>query len=225
MPYATLDLSRITAVQALDKTTDCNKCIKVVNTKNNKFIYALAVDLGGMGLDLSIPSFKELFGQQYDASPASWSETDYSNCAGIYSKGGSSNSSSSSAVFKSTSTKSASHARPTTTRASHAHPTVTKIKSAHHGHPTTKVKKPSSLARPASTKTKSAHRGRPTTIKPKSSHHGRPTATKSKSSHHGRPTTTKPKSKGHGCPIKKHKPQHKKHSTAGRRKQQQKENQ
>lgn len=54
MPYATLDLSRITAVQGLNKATDCNKCIKVVNTQNpSKYVYVLAVDLGGSGLDVS----------------------------------------------------------------------------------------------------------------------------------------------------------------------------
>ncbi|CAO3621326.1 unnamed protein product [Cunninghamella echinulata] len=84
MPYATLDLSRIVAVQALNKATDCNKCIKIVNSGNGKYVYALAVDMGGQGLDLSTPSFKALFGQQWDASPATWSETDYANCKGIY---------------------------------------------------------------------------------------------------------------------------------------------
>ncbi|KAI9309329.1 hypothetical protein BJ944DRAFT_258710 [Cunninghamella echinulata] len=84
MPYATLDLSRIVAVQALNKATDCNKCLKIVNSGNGKYVYALAVDMGGQGLDLSTPSFKALFGQQWDASPATWSETDYANCKGIY---------------------------------------------------------------------------------------------------------------------------------------------
>ncbi|CAO3610767.1 unnamed protein product [Cunninghamella blakesleeana] len=83
MPYATLDLGRIVAVQALDKSTDCNKCLKIVNEQGD-YVYALAVDLGGQGLDLSTPSFKALFGQQYDATPATWSETAYSNCKGIY---------------------------------------------------------------------------------------------------------------------------------------------
>ncbi|KAI8337083.1 hypothetical protein BC941DRAFT_426668 [Chlamydoabsidia padenii] len=51
MSYASLDLSRITAVQDLDLSTDCTKCIKVVNTrKPSKYVYVLAVDLGGAGL-------------------------------------------------------------------------------------------------------------------------------------------------------------------------------
>jgi hypothetical protein len=70
MPYATLDLSRITAVQGLNKVTDCNKCIKVVNTQDpSKYVYVLAVDLGGSGLDVSLfahwsfhwAAFKKLF--------------------------------------------------------------------------------------------------------------------------------------------------------------------
>ncbi|ORZ19533.1 hypothetical protein BCR42DRAFT_409977 [Absidia repens] len=209
MPYATLDLSRITAVQALDSKADCNKCIKVVNTKNKKFIYALAVDLGGAGLDLSIPSFKELFGQQYDASPATWSETDYSNCAGIYSKGG--NSSSSSKV-STTPNKSTSHARVTSKTSSHLRPTTTKIKSSIH-------------TRPTSTKTKSSGHGRPTTsIKTKAPGHGRHTTTKTKSASRGHPTATKSKRPGHRCSSRKNKNKHhpKKASTAGRRKQQKK---
>ncbi|CAO3597160.1 unnamed protein product [Absidia cylindrospora] len=219
MPYATLDLSRITAVQALDKTADCNKCIKVVNTQNNKFIYALAVDLGGAGLDLSIPSFKELFGQQYDASPATWSETDYSNCAGIYSKGGSSNSSS---KVSTKPTKSTSHGRVTSKTSSHLRPTTTKIKSSAHGRPTTtSIKtKASGHGRPTTTKTKSASHGRPTpSIKTKASGHGHPTTTKTKSASHGRPTATKNK---HRCSHRKNKHHPKKASSAGRRKQQKK---
>ncbi|SAM08038.1 hypothetical protein [Absidia glauca] len=150
MPYATLDLSRITAVQGLNKATDCNKCIKVVNTQDpSKYVYVLAVDLGGSGLDLSIPSFKKLFGQQYDASPASWAEADASHCAGIYS-GGSPATTKKPTTPATTTTK--KHPRPTTTKKK-PHPTTTKKQA----HPTTTKKQ----AHPTTTKKKS----HPTTTK------------------------------------------------------------
>ena len=60
------------AVEALDKSTDCMKCLKVTATNTGKSIYVLAVDTGGQGLDISSPAFLELFGQKTDASPASW---------------------------------------------------------------------------------------------------------------------------------------------------------
>ncbi|KAI8886660.1 hypothetical protein K501DRAFT_331118 [Backusella circina FSU 941] len=88
IPYSSLNLARITAVENMDTSSTCNLCLKVVNSNNpSKFVYVLAVDLGGSGLDMSIPSFKELFGQQYDASPASWTTVDSSYCAGIYTPG------------------------------------------------------------------------------------------------------------------------------------------
>lgn len=54
MPYNQLNLARITAVQNMNTGTTCNLCLKVVNSANpSKFIYVLAVDLGGNGLDVS----------------------------------------------------------------------------------------------------------------------------------------------------------------------------
>lgn len=54
MPYNQLNLARITAVQNMNTGATCNLCLKVVNTANPaKFIYVLAVDLGGAGLDVS----------------------------------------------------------------------------------------------------------------------------------------------------------------------------
>ncbi|CAO3610356.1 unnamed protein product [Mucor fragilis] len=88
MPYNQLNLARITAVAKMDTGSTCNLCLKVVNSENpSKFIYVLAVDLGGSGLDLSIPSFEYLFGQRYDASPASWTTVASSYCEGIYTPG------------------------------------------------------------------------------------------------------------------------------------------
>ncbi|KAF1806204.1 hypothetical protein FB192DRAFT_1453316 [Mucor lusitanicus] len=88
MPYNQLNLARITAVANMNTGSTCNLCLKVVNSANpSKFIYVLAVDLGGSGLDLSIPSFEYLFGQRYDASPASWTTVASSYCEGIYTPG------------------------------------------------------------------------------------------------------------------------------------------
>ncbi|KAJ2799429.1 hypothetical protein H4R21_003550 [Coemansia helicoidea] len=88
MPYAQLDLTRITAVQALDNKVDCGQCVKVCNAKDDaKFVYVLAVDLGGRGLDLSKPSFGRLFPLDDGIGPATWAPVDNSHCAGIWSNG------------------------------------------------------------------------------------------------------------------------------------------
>ncbi|KAI8088866.1 uncharacterized protein BX664DRAFT_331606 [Halteromyces radiatus] len=181
MPYATLDLSRITAVQNLNAGTDCNKCIKVVNTKDpSKFVYVLAVDLGGSGLDLSIPSFKKLFGQQYDASPASWSETNYSNCAGIYSKGASP----SSGKPKPTSTTIKQH---TTTTHRPATTTITHAKGNHTRKP---IRKPTTHSKPKHTHKSTCKHTRHNKAKPtrKPNHHPKnkkkSTASRRKHHHH-----------------------------------------
>ena len=64
IPYTCLDVSRITAIQTLDKRVDCGTCLKVVNSNNPaRFVHVLAVDLGGRGLDLSTPAFVKLFGK------------------------------------------------------------------------------------------------------------------------------------------------------------------
>jgi hypothetical protein len=53
MPYNELNLARITAVAKMDTSTTCGLCLKVVNSADtSKFIYVLAVDLGGSGLDV-----------------------------------------------------------------------------------------------------------------------------------------------------------------------------
>lgn len=54
MPYNQLNLARITAVQNMNLGSTCNLCLKVMNYVNTtKYIYVLAVDLGGNGLDVS----------------------------------------------------------------------------------------------------------------------------------------------------------------------------
>lgn len=52
MPYAELNLARITAVQNMDNAATCNLCLKVSNEDKSKNIYVLAVDLVGQGLDV-----------------------------------------------------------------------------------------------------------------------------------------------------------------------------
>ncbi|KAJ2033560.1 hypothetical protein IW146_003172 [Coemansia sp. RSA 922] len=85
MPYAHLDVTRITAVQAMNKATDCGQCIKVSNANNpSKFVYVLAVDTGGRGLDLSKPSFGKLFDIDDGVGPAQWEPVSNSNCVGIW---------------------------------------------------------------------------------------------------------------------------------------------
>ncbi|KAJ2009727.1 hypothetical protein GGI04_000217 [Coemansia thaxteri] len=86
MPYAQLDLTRITAVQAMNTATDCGQCIKVSNANDpSKFVYVLAVDTGGRGLDLSKPSFGKLFNIDDGVGPANWAPVSNSNCVGIWS--------------------------------------------------------------------------------------------------------------------------------------------
>ncbi|KAJ1657720.1 hypothetical protein IWQ61_002931 [Dispira simplex] len=90
MPYASLDITRITAIQTMDKSSECGKCIKVTNGDDPlKFIHVLAVDTGGRGLDVSTVAYKELFGQDTDPAPASWEPADDSDCSGIWSNGSS----------------------------------------------------------------------------------------------------------------------------------------
>ncbi|KAJ2841413.1 hypothetical protein J3B02_005897, partial [Coemansia erecta] len=90
MPYVELDLDRITAVQQMNTATDCGQCIKITNTNDpSKFVYALAVDTGGRGLDLSKGSFAKLFNIDDGVGPASWAPVSNSNCVGAWSKLGS----------------------------------------------------------------------------------------------------------------------------------------
>ncbi|KAJ2509324.1 hypothetical protein IWW47_000022 [Coemansia sp. RSA 2052] len=85
MPYAQLDVTRITAVQQMNKATDCGQCMKVSNANDpSKFVYVLAVDTGGRGLDLSKPSFGQLFNIDDGVGPAQWMPVSNSNCVGIW---------------------------------------------------------------------------------------------------------------------------------------------
>jgi len=85
IPYSCLDVTRVTAVQALDKSVDCGTCIKVTCTSNPaKFVYVVAIDTGGQGLDLSTPSFQDLFGINTGIFPASWAPTNPRNCLSVW---------------------------------------------------------------------------------------------------------------------------------------------
>ncbi|RCH84580.1 hypothetical protein CU098_005305 [Rhizopus stolonifer] len=87
MPYNELNLARITAVEDIDISSECGQCLEVTNSNNGESIFVLAVDKGGQGLDISIPSFESLFGQSTDPAPASWAAVDISNCEGIHTPG------------------------------------------------------------------------------------------------------------------------------------------
>ncbi|KAJ1913264.1 hypothetical protein H4219_005284 [Mycoemilia scoparia] len=153
MPYATLDIGRITAVQAMDTSSECGTCLRVVakasdcqaspalpykhengqldverflanqathqqdeleklglNRRHNlhrrasiinnnnrekyvekrqdngdeyRWVYVLAVDTGGQGLDMSLVSFSALFQQPSNPTQATWTPVDMSYCADI----------------------------------------------------------------------------------------------------------------------------------------------
>ncbi|KAI9227096.1 MAG: hypothetical protein DHS80DRAFT_32114 [Piptocephalis tieghemiana] len=84
MPYSSLDINRITAVENLNAATDCGACVEITNTNDpSKKAHVLAVDRGGRGLDVSTTTFNQLFGTMLDPSPASWKTVDKSNCADI----------------------------------------------------------------------------------------------------------------------------------------------
>ncbi|KAJ1965031.1 hypothetical protein GGI12_001053 [Dipsacomyces acuminosporus] len=123
-PYATLDISRITAVQSMTKGS-CGACLRVETLPENyieygetvglppvamathfeatttrfeplptvevhkrssyvRYIYVLAVDTGGLGLDLAQVSFTALFGQSMSPMPAIFYSVDPKHCKDIW---------------------------------------------------------------------------------------------------------------------------------------------
>ncbi|KAI9290876.1 hypothetical protein K502DRAFT_284086, partial [Neoconidiobolus thromboides FSU 785] len=76
-----MDINRITAVQSLT-LNECGACLKVT-AKNGKFVYVMAVDKGGFGLDLNKKSFTQLFGINSGRFDAKWEKTEASHCKGI----------------------------------------------------------------------------------------------------------------------------------------------
>jgi len=83
--YTNLDITRITAVQLLDKTVDCGTCIRVSSGSDpTRYVDVLAVDTGGRGLDLSTPSFQHIFDDTTGVYPAQWQPVSSDNCRDIY---------------------------------------------------------------------------------------------------------------------------------------------
>ncbi|KAJ1925243.1 hypothetical protein IWQ60_004679 [Tieghemiomyces parasiticus] len=72
-------------------TSMCGACIQVTSQNSSgKSVYVMAIDQGGVQLDVSTAAFKELFGSELGQFPAKWKEVDSSHCSGIL-RGGSSN--------------------------------------------------------------------------------------------------------------------------------------
>jgi hypothetical protein len=80
--YNKLDLTRVTAVEGLDKS-QCGACLKVANPTLNNEVYVLVIDMGGNGLDLSESSYIELFNTTDHPLRAKWEPVDNSFCSGI----------------------------------------------------------------------------------------------------------------------------------------------
>ncbi|ORX69047.1 hypothetical protein DL89DRAFT_268076 [Linderina pennispora] len=133
-PYATLDISRITAVQKMNTGYECGTCLRVETDLSNyieygetvglpgvamathfeatttkfevlpttsvspvrrrqqiakradtvRYVYVLAVDTGGLGLDMAQVSFTALFGQSMSPMPAVWFPVDGKYCSDIW---------------------------------------------------------------------------------------------------------------------------------------------
>ncbi|KXN65263.1 hypothetical protein CONCODRAFT_13216 [Conidiobolus coronatus NRRL 28638] len=80
--YDKLDLTRVTAVESLDKS-HCGACLKVANPTSKNEVYVLVIDMGGRGLDLSESSYTSLFNTTDHPLRASWQPVDNSFCNGI----------------------------------------------------------------------------------------------------------------------------------------------
>ena len=78
MPYSSLDLNRVTAVQ---DGVECGACIEVCG--DNGCVSVLVIDQGGQGLDLSTGAFGQIFGQADTPAYATWNPVDGGNCDGI----------------------------------------------------------------------------------------------------------------------------------------------
>ncbi|KAJ2828927.1 hypothetical protein IWW50_001129 [Coemansia erecta] len=130
-PYVSLDISRITAVQLMDVSTECGTCLRIETPASNyitdgtaiglpeiamathfaattskfdplpttalaarqlsprnsddvRYVYVLAVDTGGRGLDLAQVSFTALFGQSLSPMGAAWFPVDAKYCEDIW---------------------------------------------------------------------------------------------------------------------------------------------
>jgi hypothetical protein len=81
MPYDSLDLNRITAVQDLSQH-ECGTCIHVCGAAGCANV--LAVDRGGIGLDLSTGISVSVIGNKDGRGHATWKKVDKAACHGIW---------------------------------------------------------------------------------------------------------------------------------------------
>ncbi|KAI0219333.1 hypothetical protein L0F63_000870 [Massospora cicadina] len=63
MPGADVDLSRVAAVNGLNKQSECGACLKVENTYRTSPQYVMALDIVRVGLDLNEDTFQKLRGK------------------------------------------------------------------------------------------------------------------------------------------------------------------
>ncbi|KAI9721087.1 MAG: hypothetical protein M1812_002568 [Candelaria pacifica] len=83
MPWHTLDLNRITAVQDLTQK-QCGTCLEICGAKD--CITMLAVDRGGQHLDMSTGVSLRIIGKDNGVAMAWWKVVDSKFCYGIHHK-------------------------------------------------------------------------------------------------------------------------------------------
>ncbi|KAJ9088297.1 hypothetical protein DSO57_1024435 [Entomophthora muscae] len=74
-------LSRVTAVENL-VLSECGACLEVMSGR--KFEFVMAVDHGGLGLDLNTSTFKKLFNDHTGVYHAKWKPADPEKCRGVF---------------------------------------------------------------------------------------------------------------------------------------------
>ena len=81
MSWASLDLSRVTAMEHL-ALSDCGTCLEICGAAGCADI--LVIDRGGRGLDLSTAAKARVLGGGNDIGEARWREVDHARCRGIW---------------------------------------------------------------------------------------------------------------------------------------------
>ena len=81
MPWSQLNLNFITAVEGLQQS-ECGTCLQVCGSSG--CVFALAVDRGGDGLDLSTGCSTNVIGNSDSRGYAEWQAVDSTNCNGIW---------------------------------------------------------------------------------------------------------------------------------------------
>ena len=82
MSWASLDLSRVTAMEHL-ALSDCGTCLEICGAAGCADV--LAIDRGGKGLDLSTGAKARVLGAENDIGEATWREVDQARCRGVWS--------------------------------------------------------------------------------------------------------------------------------------------